>query len=97
MLEFRRVLFRSDALKIDRSFVGQMQFNHRNQKIVETIIALSKQLQLQVIAEGIETLQQWQTLKQLGCDRGQGFLFSPPLEATAATRFLQKHLGRHRG
>ncbi len=69
----------ADNLKIDRSFVGQMEQGNRNYQVVSTIIALSNQLGLAVVAEGIETPQQLQWLKDLGCEFGQGYLFSKPL------------------
>lgn len=69
------------SLKIDRSFVSQMQAGNRNYQVVSTIIALSNQLGLTVVAEGIETAQQLQQLKQLGCQFGQGYFFSEPLAA----------------
>ncbi|WP_016952277.1 bifunctional diguanylate cyclase/phosphodiesterase [Anabaena sp. PCC 7108] len=69
----------ADHLKIDRSFVSQMEEGNRNYQVVSTIIALSNQLGLAVVAEGIETPQQLQWLQQLGCELGQGYLFSPPL------------------
>ena len=65
-----------DTLKIERSFVGQMQIGSRNHKIVETIIDLSNQLGLEAIAEGIETQQQLEWLQELGCELGQGYLLS---------------------
>ncbi|GAB1544207.1 hypothetical protein NUACC21_68830 [Scytonema sp. NUACC21] len=68
-----------DTLKIDRSFITQMQETERNRKIVETIVALSNQLGLAAIAEGIETQQQFQCLQQLGCEFGQGMWFFSPL------------------
>jgi len=71
----------ADTLKIDHSFVSQMQKGNRNYQVVSTIIALSKQLGLTVVAEGIETPQQLQWLQQLGCEAGQGYLFSKPLAA----------------
>lgn len=71
----------ADNLKIDRSFINQMQQEKKNYQIVSTIIALSNQLELAVIAEGIETFEQLQSLKQLGCEFGQGYLFSKPLVA----------------
>ncbi len=71
----------ADSLKIDRSFVSQMQEENRNYQVVSTIITLSNQLGLSVVAEGIETPQQLQWLKQLGCEFGQGYLFSKPLAA----------------
>ncbi|ACC81960.1 EAL domain-containing protein [Nostoc punctiforme] len=69
----------ADNLKIDRSFVSQMQQGNRNYQVVSTIIALSNQLGLAVVAEGIETPQQLQWLQELGCEFGQGYLFSKPL------------------
>lgn len=68
-----------NTLKIDQSFVSQMQTDYRNYKIVETLITLSHQLELDVIAEGIETEAQYLALHRLGCERGQGFWFSKPL------------------
>jgi diguanylate cyclase (GGDEF)-like protein/PAS domain S-box-containing protein len=80
----------ADNLKIDRSFVNQMQTENRNYQVVSTIIALSNQLGLTVVAEGIETQQQLQWLRQLGCEFGQGYLFSKPLAAhEIETHFLQ--------
>lgn len=66
-------------LKIDCSFVSQMQAKNRNYQVVSTIIALGEQLGLTVVAEGIETEDQLQQLQQLGCELGQGYLFSEPL------------------
>ena len=71
----------ANTLKIDGSFVGQMQADNRNHQVVSTIIALGKQLDLTVIAEGIETPEQLQQIQQLGCQLGQGYLFSPALTA----------------
>ena len=73
--------FPVDTLKIDRSFVHQIQAGSRNYQVVNTIIILSNQLELAVIAEGIETEEQHQWLQQLGCEFGQGYLFSKPLPA----------------
>jgi diguanylate cyclase (GGDEF)-like protein len=69
----------ANYLKIDRSFVNQMQEAERNYQIVRTIIALSNQLGLAVVAEGIETSAQLQILRDLECEFGQGYLFSKPL------------------
>ncbi|WP_414519203.1 EAL domain-containing protein [Nostoc sp. PCC 9305] len=74
----------ADNLKIDRSFVSQMQEGNRNYQVVSTIIALSNQLGLAVIAEGIETPQQLQWLQELGCEFGQGYVFSKPLRDETA-------------
>ncbi|NEQ52818.1 MAG: EAL domain-containing protein, partial [Leptolyngbya sp. SIO3F4] len=67
------------SLKIDRSFVSKMHVENRNYQVVSTILALSKQLGLIAVAEGIETFEQLQYLQNLGCEFGQGYLFSPPL------------------
>ncbi|MFN9469479.1 MAG: putative bifunctional diguanylate cyclase/phosphodiesterase [Pseudanabaena sp.] len=69
----------ADYLKIDLSFVNQMQEASRNYQIVRTIIALGNQIGLAVVAEGIETSGQLQILRDLGCRFGQGYLFSKPL------------------
>jgi EAL domain-containing protein (putative c-di-GMP-specific phosphodiesterase class I) len=69
----------ADYLKIDLSFVNQMQAAKRNYQIVRTIIALGNQIGLAVVAEGIETSGQLQILRDLGCRFGQGYLFSKPL------------------
>ena len=74
--------FPLDHLKIDRSFVGAMGNGNENRQIVRTIIALAKSLNLEIIAEGIETKEQFKKLRRLGCHFGQGYLFSPPLPAT---------------
>ncbi|WOD39630.1 EAL domain-containing protein [Nodosilinea sp. E11] len=74
--------FPIDTLKIDRSFVQQIHPGNRNHQVVNTIIALSNQLALPVVAEGIETVEQLQCLQALGCEFGQGYLFAKPLPAS---------------
>ncbi|MEI6428876.1 MAG: EAL domain-containing protein [Pseudanabaena sp. ELA607] len=69
----------ADYLKIDRSFINQMQEASRNYQIVRTIIALGNQIGLAVVAEGIETSAQLEILRNLECEFGQGYLFSKPL------------------
>jgi diguanylate cyclase (GGDEF)-like protein len=71
--------FPLNILKIDRSFINEMPDGNRKYRVVETIINLSHQLNLAVVAEGIETQQQLEWLQQLGCEFGQGYLFSRPL------------------
>ena len=78
-------------LKVDRSFVSQMQENSENREIVRTIISLAKNLNLDVIAEGIETIEQEQYLKNLDCNFGQGYLYSKPIDAPSATKLLVKN------
>ncbi len=80
----------ADALKIDRSFVSQMQHNPKNYKIVETILALGHHLDLSVIAEGVETQAQAETLHHLGCEFGQGNWFAPALTVSNAVNFAKQ-------
>ncbi|MGI0484579.1 EAL domain-containing protein [Pantanalinema rosaneae CENA516] len=75
-------------LKVDRSFVNQIQPDQRKHQIVETIVALSNQLELDTIAEGIETQQQLEYLYHLGYKFGQGYLFSHPLSQAATETLL---------
>ncbi|HEY9762919.1 MAG TPA: EAL domain-containing protein [Trichocoleus sp.] len=77
-----------DAFKIDRSFVNNMETNSRNSDIVETIITLSNRLGLHTVAEGIETEQQLQHLRSLGCELGQGYLFARPIPSEAIEAFF---------
>jgi len=80
-----------DYLKVDRSFVSQIQTDPRNRQIVETLSTLSQQLGLMAIAEGIETQAQLERLQQLGYQYGQGYFFSHPLPQAAATEFLSNY------
>jgi diguanylate cyclase (GGDEF)-like protein len=73
-----------DTLKIDRSFLGGASGRPRKGEIVRTIVALGHDLGLEVVAEGIETAAQLAELRQMGCDHGQGYLFSRPVDAWAA-------------
>ncbi|MGI4756356.1 MAG: putative bifunctional diguanylate cyclase/phosphodiesterase [Janthinobacterium lividum] len=70
-----------DSLKIDRSFVSGLGKQDDSHAIVQTIIALAHALKLEVIAEGIETKQQEQILRNLGCEFGQGYLYSKAVTA----------------
>jgi len=83
--------FPLSKLKIDRSFVTDIDTDKNNYAIVEAIIALSQSLGIKVIAEGIETHQELQVLKQLECDVGQGYLFSKPL---TVDDFTNTYVGR---
>ena len=80
--------FPFDVLKIDRSFVGRMTDGDQPLQIVRTIIELARVLGMDVVAEGIETCEQFRLLRQLGCRLGQGFLFARPMAAEAVTRLL---------
>jgi diguanylate cyclase (GGDEF)-like protein len=71
--------FPIDTLKIDRSFVNGLGQDAQDTAIVRSILALARSLGLSVTAEGIETVAQLEQLEHMGCDRGQGYLFSRPL------------------
>lgn len=79
-----------DTLKIDRSFITQMIKNNENAEIVRTIVSLAKNLSMSLIAEGVETTEQLEQLQQLGCDNGQGYLFSKPVTAEIATQLVNQ-------
>ena len=81
--------FPIDALKIDRSFVGRMTEGEQSMQIVRTIIELARVLEMDVVAEGIETVEQYRLLRQLGCRFGQGFLFAQPMSAEELTWLLR--------
>jgi diguanylate cyclase (GGDEF)-like protein len=73
--------FPIDTLKIDRSFISRMGENGENTEIVRTILTLADNLGLDVIAEGVETVDQLEKLRQYGCRYAQGFLFAKPMPA----------------
>src|SRR5689334_14361723 len=79
--------FPLNYLKIDRSFVSRLTTDNDN-AIVRTISTLARNLGMEVIAEGIETEEQYQQLKMLGCEYGQGFLFSHPVNKDAVLHLL---------
>jgi len=86
--------FPLNYLKIDRSFVSRMTTADDNSEIVRTIATLAHNLGMQVIAEGIETVDQFGRLKALGCEYGQGFLFSAPVNEVEALHLLTKDAAR---
>jgi EAL domain-containing protein (putative c-di-GMP-specific phosphodiesterase class I) len=77
------------TLKIDRSFVNLINDDGANTELVRTIISMAKNLDLKVIAEGIETKSQLDALKALGCESGQGFLLARPMTADELLSFLR--------
>lgn len=77
-----------NGLKIDRSFVARALDDERSRQLIEATLAITRLLDLEVVAEGIETSAQSALIKHLGCDFGQGYLFSKPLTRDQATALL---------
>ncbi|MHB8450327.1 MAG: EAL domain-containing protein [Mycobacteriales bacterium] len=80
--------FPVDSLKIDRSFVSGANGSSESGALLHTLVQLGRVLQLETLAEGIEDASQLERLQLEQCDSGQGFLFCPPVEPEAMTRFL---------
>lgn len=80
--------FHYDQLKIDRSFVSRLGHGSDSRAIVETILGLAATLGIGVVAEGVETAEQAERLRQMACPHGQGFWFSKPVDAEQATELL---------
>ena len=80
--------FPVDKLKVDRSFVKDMNHLKENAEIVKAIISLGHILGMDVIAEGVENEDQLKLLKELGCDSMQGFFLGKPMSAADATGYL---------
>jgi EAL domain-containing protein (putative c-di-GMP-specific phosphodiesterase class I) len=76
--------FPTSILKIDRSFIARIGKDVEDEAIVRSIVTLARDLGMQVVAEGIETAEQLEILRGLGCDYGQGYYFSPPLPSHVA-------------
>lgn len=77
-----------DILKLDRSFVSRMDKNKESRQIVHTIISLADNLGMDVVAEGIETVEQADELKSLGCQYAQGYFFSKPISKGSVEALL---------
>lgn len=80
--------FPIDTLKVDRSFISRMGQEGQHSEIVRTIVTLAHDLGMTVIAEGVETAEQLEHVKQMACELGQGYLISKPLGADKAVAFL---------
>jgi diguanylate cyclase (GGDEF)-like protein len=83
--------FPIDSVKVDRSFVKDIPGNAEDAAIVEAVLALAHSLRLRVVAEGVETEEQNEYLKKIGCDEMQGYFASKPLPTDDVTRFLETH------
>jgi EAL domain-containing protein (putative c-di-GMP-specific phosphodiesterase class I) len=82
--------FPMDTLKIDRSFVSNLKSNPENHEIIRTIVGLARNLGMNVVAEGTETLEEITYLKTLDCEFAQGYFFSKPVDSTAAQALLRE-------
>jgi diguanylate cyclase (GGDEF)-like protein/PAS domain S-box-containing protein len=87
--------FPINSIKIDRSFVNHIKNNNSNNVIIRAIMTMAHELGIEVIAEGIEKVEQLVFLKSLGCHYGQGYWFSPPRDSTAMEVWL-KAVGKER-
>lgn len=79
-----------NILKVDRSFTSQILTDQRKREIVNTIIRLAHNLNLEVVAEGVETQSQLAELRDMQCDFAQGYLFAQPLDAQSAWLWLRR-------
>jgi len=82
--------FKADKLKIDQSFVRDIPQDTDDSAIARDIINMAQTLNMKVVAEGVETLAQWQFMRQEGCDQIQGYLLSRPLPAHEFAMLLVK-------
>ncbi|WP_418317582.1 putative bifunctional diguanylate cyclase/phosphodiesterase [Piscinibacter sakaiensis] len=83
----------AEELKIDRSFVQDLGSSEDAERVVDAVIKLAQALQLKVVAEGVETEQQYAILRSLGCDELQGFLFAKPMSARALSLWAMNDIG----
>lgn len=82
--------FRLGCLKVDRSFVSGTQGSTGDQSIVRAVIALGKTLEMKIVAEGVETLEQADFLRQEGCDDAQGYFYARPVNAKRIPALVQE-------
>jgi serine/threonine-protein kinase RsbT len=74
-----------DEIKIDRSFIRKMSTTDRDRTIVQSSIDLANKFGMRVVAEGVENTTTLRLLKEMGCDKAQGYLISRPLRTATAT------------
>ncbi len=79
-----------DALKLDRSFVSDLDSNRTSAGIVAAVISMTRSLGIRSVAEGVERIEELEALRELGCEEVQGFLYCVPLEADEVPAFLRQ-------
>ena len=84
--------FPIDTLKVDRSFIRDLATDSEDKAITKAIIAMGKTLSLTVVAEGVETIDQENFLREFSCDQMQGFYFSKPIAAEDFGALLRAHV-----
>jgi diguanylate cyclase (GGDEF)-like protein len=82
------------GIKLDRGFFNSIDTSPKQREIVRTIVHLAHFMGMLVVAEGIESVDQWDIIRELDCDLAQGFCFGHPLDAEHATRFLARQLAK---
>ncbi len=84
--------FPIDTLKIDQSFIRGIATDHNSQAIVKTVLGLAQLLEMDAIAEGVETVEEESYLRDLGCSKVQGYLYAKPLNGPDADDFIKRCL-----
>jgi EAL domain-containing protein (putative c-di-GMP-specific phosphodiesterase class I) len=83
-----------DELKIDQSFIHDLEYDQRRVELVRTVLSLGRTLGKRVIAEGVESYEQFEILRNLGCEYVQGYLISKPLDSTLVEEMLRTQVFR---
>ena len=82
------------SLKVDQTFIAGMCDHPEDRAVVEVVIGLARALGLLVVAEGVETTEQWDALRAMGCDHAQGYLIAPPMPADVAIKWILERRDR---
>lgn len=77
-----------DSLKIDRSFISRLDMDDSSSEVVKAVVSLARNLKLDVVAEGVETPEQLEGLRRIGCPYAQGYLFAKPVDVRTATKMV---------
>jgi len=77
-------------LKIDKMFVRESESNRDMMRVVRACVQLGHELDMKIVAEGIETVASWKRMRASGCDIGQGHAFAPALDSTSLTAWIEQ-------